>query len=229
VVRARTLRPRDPHPGLLTGRLWQALGLGTAIAFAVALVTLGVSIAGTGRDSATRRAGPEGVVLQGGPALAPAASPAPGRSVDGIACGAGEALTYHVHAYLAVFVRGAPRSIPLGIGIGPPLQVVATDGGRFAAGGRCFSYLHTHASDGIVHVEAATVSHFTLGQFFDVWGQRLDRGHVGPATGRVTAFVGGRRFSGDPRRIALAPHARIQLDVGRPAIAPQRVSFPAGL
>jgi hypothetical protein len=78
-------------------------------------------------------------------------------------------------------------------------------------------------------VEAPTISDFTLGQFFDVWGQRLDRGHVGPATGRVTAFVGRRRFSGDPRRIPLAPHARIQLDVGPPAIAPQRVSFPAGL
>jgi hypothetical protein len=213
----------------LTGRVRQALGLAIAIAFTVALVTLGVSTADTGRDSATGHVGPEGVVLQGGPALAPAASPTPGRSVDGIVCGTGEALTYHVHAHLAVFVHGAPRSVPLGIGIGRPLQVAATDAGRFATGGRCFSYLHTHASDGIIHVEAPAASNFTLGQFFDVWGQRLDRGHVGPATGQVTAFVGARRFSGDPRQIALTPRAEIQLDVGRPTVKPQRVSFPSAL
>jgi hypothetical protein len=213
----------------LTSHVWQALGLATAIGLTVAAATLGVSIAGTGRGAATDNVGPEGVVLERGPALARAASPAPGQSVDGIVCASGETLTYHVHAHLAVFVDGAPRSVPLGIGIGAPLDVAGTEGGPFAAGGQCFSYLHTHASDGIIHVEAPTEAGFTLGQFFDVWRQRLDRGHVGPAAGQVTAFVGGQRFSGDPRQIRLLPHAQIQLDVGRPIVAPQPVSFPAGL
>jgi len=35
--------------------------------------------------------------------------------------------------------------------------------------------------------------------------------------------------SGDPRQIPLLPHAQIQLDVGRPLVAPGRIEFPAGL
>jgi hypothetical protein len=70
---------------------------------------------------------------------------------------------------------------------------------------------------------------YTLGEFFDVWGQALDGRRVGPARGRVTAFFDGRRYLGDPRRIPLLSHAQIQLDVGRPVVAPERIAFPSGL
>jgi hypothetical protein len=36
-------------------------------------------------------------------------------------------------------------------------------------------------------------------------------------------------FAGDPRKIALRAHAQIQLDVGRPRVAPERIAFPPGL
>jgi hypothetical protein len=169
------------------------------------------------------------VPLEQGRPIAPPRALQPGEDVDGVICGAGEALTYHVHAHLAIVVQGAQRAVPLGIGIGGPLRVASTSAGRFAVGGGCFSFLHTHAADGIVHVEAPLERDFTLGQFFDVWGQRLARDRVGPATGRVTAFVDGQRYRGDLRSIRLRPHAQIQLDVGRPVVPPARVVFPPGL
>ncbi len=70
---------------------------------------------------------------------------------------------------------------------------------------------------------------YTLGEFFDIWGQPLDRERVGPARGSVTALFNGRVFIGNPRQLPLLPHAQIQLDVGRPLIAPARITFPQGL
>jgi len=90
-------------------------------------------------------------------------------------------------------------------------------------------WLHTHAADGIVHIESPVERTFTLGDFFDVWGTPLDRGRVGPARGTVTAFVDGRVATADPRRIPLVAHRRIELEVGRPLVRPDAVAFPRGL
>ena len=171
--------------------------------------------------------GPEGVPILSAPPLAAAASPAPGKSVDGI--GATEQVAFHTHAHLTIFVRGAARTVPPGIGIAPPLQVQQTPTGLYAAGGQCFSYLHTHAADGIIHIESPIQRVYTLGAFFDVWRQPLGRARVGDVVGPVTAFLDGHRWPGDPRAIPLHAHAQIQLDVGRPAVAPQSIVFPESL
>ena len=49
---------------------------------------------------------------------------------------------------------------------------------------------------------------------------------VGPAHGAVTAIVNGSVWTGDPRQIPLKRHAQIQLEVGKPLIAPQEIVFP---
>jgi hypothetical protein len=134
----------------------------------------------------------------------------------------------HIHTHLAIFVRGAPRQVSYGVGIAPPLEVQSTAGGPFA-GGAGFSWLHTHAPDGIIHIESPEPRTFTLGQFFDIWNQPLGRNRVGPATGAVTALFNGRRWLGDPRGIPLLAHAQIQLDVGRPLVAFEPIAFPPGL
>ena len=157
--------------------------------------------------------GPEGVPIPSARQLAPAQSVARGRRIDGISCEPTEALRFHIHTHLTIFVGGAPRQVPAGVGIGTT----------------CFMLLHTHVADGIIHTESPVQRVYTLGNFFDVWGTPLDRRRVGDARGPVTAFVDGRRFTGDPRRIPLLPHAQIQLDVGTPLVAPERVGFPAGL
>jgi hypothetical protein len=197
-----------------------------AAGFFVAAVMAVVAVASSSGERATApQVGSEGVPVLHARPLAAASSPAPGQTIDGIGCGSTEQLRYHVHAHLTIFVNGKQRAVPAGIGIGPPLQTL----NGFVSGGACFALLHTHAADGIIHVESPHAITFVLDQFFAVWQQPLDSDDVGPAAGQVTAFVNGRRYPGDPSAIPLSPHAQIQLDVGRPVIAPKPIRFPVTL
>jgi len=174
--------------------------------------------------SAAAANGPEGPPLEAGPALAPAASPSLGQTVDGITCERSEQVLFHIHARLTIYVNGKSRQVPYGIGISEP-GTQPTPYGRFVVRGACFSWLHTHAADGIIHIESPTQRTYTLGDFFDIWKQPLRATQVGPAKGRVTAYVNGKTWSGNPRSIPLKAHTQIQLDVGRPLVAP--VSIPS--
>jgi hypothetical protein len=169
---------------------------------------------------------PEQIPIPNAPSLAPAAAVT--RPADGIQCLSGEQLAFHIHAHLTVFDRGAARGIPYGVGIEGP-QSISTPQGIFVAGGSGFDWLHTHAADGIIHIESPIVRPFTLGDFFDVWRQKLGPEQVGPARGSVVALYNGHRWDGNPRQIPLTPHAQIQHEVGRPLVAPLSVHFPAGL
>jgi hypothetical protein len=172
--------------------------------------------------------GPEGIPLQSGPDLAPAGSPSPNQTVDGISCQAGEQVAFHIHARLTVFVDGHQRTVPYGVGISDP-QTEQTPNGPFVAQGSCFSWLHTHAADGIIHIESPIQRTYTLGNFFDVWGQPLSTTQVGPTKGHVTAMVNGDAWVGDPRSIPLDAHNQIQLVVGKPLVGPQKITNWNGL
>ncbi len=170
--------------------------------------------------------GPELVPIPDGPLLAEAASRATlTKSVDGIKCQPQEKVLFHIHAHLTVFVAGKARVIPYGIGIEPPLGGKNTKAGAFVAQGKCFSWLHTHVADGLIHVESPVRRTYTLGEFFDIWGQPLSRTQIGPARGAVTAIVNSQVYTGDPREIPLLKHAQIQLEVGTPLIAPVNIKF----
>jgi hypothetical protein len=65
--------------------------------------------------------------------------------------------------------------------------------------------------------------------FFDEWGQPLSQHQVGPAQSTVTAIYNGQHYPGNPRNIPLNAHAQIQLEVGKPLVAPQHITFPKGL
>jgi hypothetical protein len=173
--------------------------------------------------------GPEQVPIPPARALAPPRPLANGQQIDGISCQAGEQVLFHIHAHLTIFVQGQPRQVPAGIGIAPPDQVEQTASGNFIDGGACFMWLHTHSADGIIHTESPIHRAYTLGDFFDIWGQPLGRDRVGPARGLVTVLFDGRVFTGNPRQIPLLAHAQIQLEVGKPLVAPERITFPAGL
>jgi hypothetical protein len=172
--------------------------------------------------------GPEQVPVPAGPALASTATAATGQAVDGISCQAGEQTVFHIHAHLTVFVNGAARQVPAAIGI-PGASAQSTPAGPFVEQGTCFYWLHTHAADGIVHIESPVHRTYTLGNFFDEWGQPLSTSRVGPASGHVVAIYNGQVFQGDPRNIPLTAHAQIQLEVGTPLVAPEKITFPAGL
>jgi hypothetical protein len=60
-------------------------------------------------------------------------------------------------------------------------------------------------------------------------GQPLGPDRAGPARGHVTAIYNGHAYQGNPRDVPLTAHAQIQLEVGRPLIAPASITWPPGL
>ena len=169
--------------------------------------------------------GPETIPLEQGPELAPASTTAPGTKIDGvIQCAPLEQLAYHIHIHLQVFVDGQSRSIPAAIGLLGPVYE-NTPYGRFYGAQKCYYWLHTHASDGIIHVESPTKRIYTLGIFFDEWRQPLSSDQVASAHGVVTAFLNGKRWTASLRDIPLEPHNEIQLDVGKPIVPFKPISW----
>jgi hypothetical protein len=169
--------------------------------------------------------GPETIPLEQGPELAPASSTSPGNKIDGvIQCAPLEQLAYHIHIHLQVYDHGASRSLPAAIGLLGPVYE-NTPYGRFYGAQKCYYWLHTHATDGIIHVESPTKRIYTLGIFFDEWRQPLSSTQVASASGKVTAFLNGKRWTKSPREIPLEPHFQIQLDVGQPIVPFKPISF----
>jgi hypothetical protein len=143
---------------------------------------------------------------------APASADIPsGETVDGIHCDTMEGSVLHIHQHLAILDHGKPVTIPEDVG--RPMI------------GQCYYWLHTHTPDGIIHIESPNFRTFTLGNFFDVWGQPLKRNDVAgarPRPGeRVVVWVDGRRYDGDPRAIELTQHLDVTIDVGPPYAKPK--------
>ena len=84
-----------------------------------------------------------------------------GKPVSGIRCDASEGVAFHIHQHLTLIDRGKAVLVPGDVG--RPLTA------------QCFYWLHTHTPDGLIHVEAPMIKTFTLGQFFDVWGEPLSK------------------------------------------------------
>lgn len=154
---------------------------------------------------------------------------ASGQPVDGIACDSGGTVEYHIHVHVAVFINGVRAVIPAGIGIAPPRSVEPSIEGPWVYAGSCFYWLHTHTADGVIHIEPPNHHRYTLGNFFDLWRQPLSASQVGPAVGRVTTFVNGRRWRASPAAVPLRERERIQLDVGAPVVPPRPFRFLPGL
>jgi hypothetical protein len=243
-ARERIARQRAEEARRRRRRVWLIAG-GAAVVVIAAVI--GITLAVTGGSSggglslaplstlgtlqpapAAGPAGPEGVPVPAGPALADTSKGATGQPVDGISCQTSEQTLFHIHAHLTIFVNGAARQVPAGIGI-PGAQATQTPQGPFIETGTCFYWLHTHAADGIIHVESPIQRTYTLGNFFDIWGQPLGPDQVGPAQGHVVAIYNGQVYQGNPRDIPLNAHAQISLQVGTPLVEPEQITFPNGL
>ena len=81
--------------------------------------------------------------------------------IDGIYCDALEQTAYHIHAHLTIYINGKQVAIPQGIGI--------------ASDQSCFYWLHTHTSDGVIHIEFPKQGSPTLGNFLDIWEQHFQQ------------------------------------------------------
>jgi len=113
-----------------------------------------------------------------------------GRPIAGISCDAMEGQRIHIHQHLVILNHGKPVDIPFDIG--RPQTA------------RCLYWVHTHTPDGIIHIEAPAERKFTLGDFFEIWGQPLTR----------------LQAAGDPRKIVLASHTDITIMAGPPFAKP---------
>ena len=81
--------------------------------------------------------------------------------VDGVSCldPSISTLKQHIHPHLQIFIDDKNEEIPANIGL-------SSD---------CEKALHTHDTDGIIHVEAQDTRQYTLGDFFSVWDKKIDR------------------------------------------------------
>lgn len=134
-----------------------------------------------------------------------------GLPIDGISCDRQEGAVEHIHARLELFDRGRAVGIPAQIGM--PM------------GAPCLYWLHTHTADGYIHIESPVKRQFTLGQFFDIWGQELSwtrAGAIVVAHGkRLSIAVNGAGWHGkDPRSIVLGDHETIVIQNGPPFARP---------
>ena len=135
-------------------------------------------------------------------------------------------LVRHDHVHVDLIVNGKKVTIPAGVGLaepvdrGPcqPVSVGDCGAGHLFTAAVANSPLHTHGSSGLIHVEPDRPGTYTLGQFFDEWGVRLNSSCVGGyCTGNgkeLRAYVDGHRVSGDPRRIVLTNHQEIAIVFG---------------
>jgi len=137
------------------------------------------------------------------------------RPVDGLRCTRGSGERFGIH--LELFANRRVVIVPAGIGIAPPVR----RDGAYVVGGRCSYPIRTREPTGVFELHAGRS--LTLGQLFAVWGRTLAPSGLLSFRGRVSAFVAGRRWLGDPRRIPLPRHAQIVVEVG--GYVPPHASF----
>src|SRR6266700_1041270 len=78
-------------------------------------------------------------------------------AIDSISCDQLEQSAFHIHAHVSVYINGQSVSIPGNVGIA---------GDR--SGPSCFYWLHTHSTDGVIHIEAPNGFSPTLKNFLDI-------------------------------------------------------------
>jgi hypothetical protein len=146
--------------------------------------------------------------------------------INGIPCDAAQN-AYHIHIHLTIYINGKRVTIPKNIGI-------ATDGS-------CFYWMHTHTSDGIIHIEAPQKqSNLALDDFLTIWHDGFAKLNVPPELTQSSGwkiFVNGQPFANTVTsplntEVSLASHDIVTLEYGTPDPKPDDAStyqFPANL
>jgi hypothetical protein len=160
-----------------------------------------------------------------GPRYLPAAdNPAvlAGKPIGALICGRG-GRRFGVHVEL--FAHRRVIVVPAGIGVAAPQ---ARRGGDVLPRG-CSYGARTRTPTGIVEVrEAATL---TLADMFRIWGRPLTAHRLAGFRSEtsIVAFVAGRRWRGDVRRIPLRRHAQIVVELDGYVVPHPDFVFPGGL
>jgi hypothetical protein len=83
---------------------------------------------------------------------------------------ANEPVIIHMHTTLKIIINGEHVTIPKHVGIDPMLYKTHELDKYGIKDPRIYP-LHTHDTSGVIHIESTKIRTFTLGQFFDVWGE----------------------------------------------------------
>lgn len=145
--------------------------------------------------------------------------------ISGLSCDSAEQNGYHIHVHFTIYINGQALIIPAGIGI--------------PSDGTCFYWMHTHTSDGIIHIEAPQKLHnLALDDFMTLWQQGFPALNFPPQMTQSSGwkiFVNGKPFNGvvtSPlfTEVPLQPHDAVTLEYGSPNPLPNTFyAFPAGL
>lgn len=162
-------------------------------------------------------------------------TPATGETRDGMPCysldstGSEPPVTAHYHAYLAMYVNGQQYDVPANTGI----PAVTT-------GDQCIYPLHVHPGENnIIHIETQSAStQYTLGAFFDIWGQPLSATQVGAYKADATHKLVYEYFdengklhpwTGNPLNMPLKAHYTMVILYNSPGVTPKAYTAWNGL
>ena len=147
--------------------------------------------------------------------------------INGVSCDAVMQSAYHIHAHLTIYSNGKLVTIPQGIGIDSQVG--------------CFYWLHTHTSNGIIHIEAPRKqSNLALDDFLTIWHDGFAKLNFPQELTKQTGwkiFVNGKPFAGQVTsplntEVPLNSHDIVTLEYGSPNPRPDDAStykFPANL
>ena len=147
-------------------------------------------------------------------------------AINGIPCDtSGMTVKFHIHAHLTIYINGKQAVVPKGIGI--------------PADGSCIYWLHTHTSDGVLHIEAPQQqSNEALDDFLAIWTEGFPKLGYPPQLNLTTGwkvYINGKPFTGALNspvhtEIPLTAHAAITLEYGTNNPPPDKsYAFPPGL
>lgn len=149
-------------------------------------------------------------------------------TINGVTCDTGEQQGYHIHAHLSIYINGKPVVIPQNIGI--------EHSGNYT----CYYWMHTHTSDGIIHIEAPQKVHnVALDDFLTIWHNGFQTYGFPAELNQQSGwhiFINGKPFTGVPitsplaTEVPIASHDVITMEYGTPSVPPERFfSFPPNL
>jgi len=143
--------------------------------------------------------------------------------INDISCDTMEHFKMHIHAHLDIFINGEAYPVTSNIGIIPD---------------QCIYWLHTHDDTGVIHIESPEERIFTLGEFFDIWGEKFSNTGIFDNTieegdnNALNVYVNGKQVNSgtDFRQIPIKAHDEIAIIYGElPDSIPSSYKFQEGL
>lgn len=153
------------------------------------------------------------------------------QPINGVSCDQGEQVAFHIHAHLSMYIDGKKITIPKYIGIAgnPPENIT------------CFYWLHTHSTDGIIHIEAPRKqSNEALDDFLAIWHDGFSKLGFPQELNKTTGwsiFINGKPFTDQVTspvhtEVPLNSHDIVTLEYGSPLVPPDTSAtyqFPKNL